>query len=375
MRAVAGGTLLAGRLLAAQRRLIGVELLGGGLDRAEIHIGRHFGLVAIIAQHRLQDIVHALGEHAFHAAAVVELFTGHGQLGVFTLVRQQIAFLVDHGDLRLAQLRHAGGHQIDDGQHLPRLQRTPRVQLDQYRSAGLAFIAYEYRAFRDGQMHPGTLDVVEAGNGPRQFAFKATTIACGFHELAGTQALVLVENLETDIAVGRGYASSGQLEAGTGDIICLDQQGAGVGLDGVGNVGGGQGFHDLLGIHTGQAAVQRPVIGLLGPQHHGKADRYARRQADHQADLTQHGHIAQVVEEGQAKQRFAAACLGRNIIRECICHDLISPLNRHLHDVLVSLNQLVTYLGQGLERNAGLLRSDHHVSQVDPAFADLERVG
>jgi hypothetical protein len=103
LRAITGGALFAGRLLAAQRRLVRVELLGGRLDGAEIHVRGHFGLVAIIAQDRLQDVVHALGEHAFHAAAVVKLLASHGQLGVFRLIRQQVALLVDHGDLRFGQ--------------------------------------------------------------------------------------------------------------------------------------------------------------------------------------------------------------------------------------------------------------------------------
>ena len=37
-----------------------------------------------------------------------------------------------------------------------------------------------------------------------------------------------------------------------------------------------------------------------------------------------------------------------------------SSLNRHLHDVLISLNQLVTHLGQGLERHPGLFARRHH---------------
>jgi hypothetical protein len=50
-------------------------------------------------------------------------------------------------------------------------------------------------------VHAGTLDVVQAGDGARQFAFKAATVAGRFHELAGAQALVLVEDFETDVAV------------------------------------------------------------------------------------------------------------------------------------------------------------------------------
>ncbi len=96
-------------MLAAQRWLVRVELLRSRLDRAEVDHRRHFGLVAVVADDRRQNALHALGQHAFHAAGVVELLAGHGQLGVFALIGQQVALLVDHGHARLAQLGHAGG--------------------------------------------------------------------------------------------------------------------------------------------------------------------------------------------------------------------------------------------------------------------------
>ncbi|MCY1174268.1 hypothetical protein D9M73_144620 [compost metagenome] len=247
--------------------------------------------------------MHTLGEHAFHPAAVVELLAGLGQRGILNLVGQQVAFLVDDGDLGFVQFRHAGGDQVDDGHHLPGFQCTAWVQLDQYRGAGLAFITHEHRTFRDGQVHARGLDVVEAGNGTGQFAFKAAAVAGGFHELAGAQALLLVEQLEADIAVARRHTGGGQFQAGTGEVVGLDQQGAGIGFDVVGNIGGGQGLHDLLGVHARQAAVQRTVVGLLRPEHHGKTDGHTRGQTDQQANLPQHGHLRDVFQERHAEQR------------------------------------------------------------------------
>src|SRR5450830_87430 len=328
LRTAAGGTLFTGRLFAAQRRLVGIELFGGRLDRTEVHVGGDFSLVAIVAQHRLQDVVHPLGKHAFHTPAVIELLAGHAQFGVLRLVGEQVALLVDDGDLRLAELRNAGGHQVDNGNHLPWLQGTTGIQFDQYRSAWFTLIAHKHRAFRDRQVHAGGLDVVQAGNGPCQFAFEAATITGRFHELAGPQALVLVEDFKTDVAVARRHAGSGQLEAGAGHVIGLDQQRTGVRLDGVGNIRRRQGFHDLLGIHTRQAAIQRPVVRMLGPQHHGKADRHAGRQADHQANLTEHGHFGKIFQKGQPEQRRFTVCgagLGRYVIGENFCHDYLRP--------------------------------------------------
>jgi hypothetical protein len=101
---------------------------------------------------------------------------------------------------------------------------APRIQLDQHRSAWLALVTHEHRAFRNGQVHAGTLDVVQAGDGARQFAFKAATVAGGFHELAGAQALLLVEQFETDVAVAGRHAGGREFQARTGEVVGLDQQ-------------------------------------------------------------------------------------------------------------------------------------------------------
>ena len=177
-------------------------------------------------------------------------------------------------------------------------------------------------------MHAGTLDVIKRRNRARQFAFQTTAIARGFHELAGPQALILVENLEADVGVLLDHACRGELNARPLHVIGLDQQRTGVGLHGVGNVGGCQGVHDLLGVQAGKTAVQRTVIGLLRPEHHGKANRHAGGEADHKADLTQHGHLGKIVQESQTEHGRLArwgACLGRNAIGECFCHDSICP--------------------------------------------------
>ena len=44
-------------------------------------------------------MVHTLGEHAFHPAAVVELLASLGQRRILDLLGQQVALLVHHGDL------------------------------------------------------------------------------------------------------------------------------------------------------------------------------------------------------------------------------------------------------------------------------------
>ncbi|MNZ78146.1 hypothetical protein D3C78_967100 [compost metagenome] len=241
--------------------------------------------------------MHTLSEHAFHPAAVVELFTGHGQFGAGELLGQQIALLVDHGNLRLVQFRHTGCHQVDDGHYLTGFQRTARIQLDQYRGARPTLVTDEHRTFRNRQVHPRSFNVIQAGDSTRQFAFEATAITGGLHELTGAQALFFIENLKANIAVARRHTGSGEFQPGTGKVIGLDQQGAGVGLDVVGDIGSGQGVHDLLGVHAGQAAVQRPVVWLLRPEHHGKTNRHTRSKADQQAHLTQHGHLRDVFQE------------------------------------------------------------------------------
>ena len=84
-----------------------------------------------------------------HRADFLELLAGHGQFGVFRLIGEQVALLVDDGDLRLAQLGNAGRHQVDDGHDLARLQRASGIEFNQDRSAWLALVAHEHGALRN----------------------------------------------------------------------------------------------------------------------------------------------------------------------------------------------------------------------------------
>lgn len=286
-------------LFAAQRRLVGVEGLGGGFDGVEIHIGGDFGLVAIAAHYRAQDVVHPLGQQGFQASGVFELATGDGQFGQLLLIGEQVALLVHHGDLGLVQLGNAGSHQVDDGLHLAGFQVAPREQLQQYRGAGLALVAHEHGALGNGQVHAGRLDAVEAGDGAAQLAFQSPTVAGRLHELAGAQALVAIEDLEPDGIVARRHTGAGQLQARLGHVLGLDQQGPGVGLDGVIDAGHVEDVDHLADVHAVETAIQRTIVRLLRPEHHGKADGHAGGQADQQADLTQHGHFGKAFQEGE----------------------------------------------------------------------------
>ena len=316
-------TLFVDLLLTAQRGLIRIEHFGSGFNRTEIHISRHFRLVATGAQHRLQNVVHTLGEQRFHTAGVVELLAGHAQLGQFLLVGEQVALLVDHRDLALVQLRHAGRHQVDDGHDLTGLQCAPRVEFDQHRGRRLAFVTHEHRRLGHGQVYTRRLDVVEAGHRTCQLALETAAIAGRLHELAGAQALLTVENFETDTVIGRRHAGSCQAHTRTRQIVSLDQQGAGVGFDGVVDTGSGQGFDHLGSIHTVEAAIERTVIRLLRPQHNGKTDGHAGSQADQQAELTQHRHFGEIFQEAKAQQgllRLTWLGLGRYVCYCCFSH-------------------------------------------------------
>ena len=108
LRRQAALALFVDLLFAAQGRLVRVEHLGGGLDRTEIHVGRHFGLVAPGAQHRLQDVVHALGEQRFHATGVVELLARHGSRGLSSPKYDHISLNIWQSAQQQNQLTAAG---------------------------------------------------------------------------------------------------------------------------------------------------------------------------------------------------------------------------------------------------------------------------
>ncbi|MCY1416726.1 hypothetical protein D9M71_322420 [compost metagenome] len=175
-------------------------------------------------------------------------------------------------------------------------------------------------------MHPRRLDVVQAGDGASQFAFQTTAVIGGFHELASAERLFLVEDLEADVAVGGAHTGAGHLHPRTAKIVGLHQQRAGVRLDLVGNVRDGQRLDHAVGIDAVEAAIERLVIRLLRPQHHAETDGDARRQPDQQADLTQHRHVREILEERHTHQRFvrhALAQLGGDLTVYGFSHELL----------------------------------------------------
>ncbi|MCY1424064.1 hypothetical protein D9M71_397960 [compost metagenome] len=153
-------------------------------------------------------------------------------------------------------------------------------------------------------MHPRRLDVVQAGHGARQLAFQAAAVVGGFHELAGAEGLLLVEDLEADVVVGGCHAGAGDLHARAAEIVGPDQQRAGIRFDLVGDVGNGQRLDHAVGVDTVEAAIERLVVRLLRPEHDAETDGDARRQPDQQADLAQHRQVREVLEERQSDQRL-----------------------------------------------------------------------
>ena len=203
-------------------------------------------------------------------------------------------------------------------------------------------------------MHPRALHVVEAGNGPRHLTLQAAAITRRFHELAGAKALLTVKNLKTQIAVSRGNTCAGQTHARISQVGAAYQQGATVGLHLVVNAALLQQLDHLASIVAIQAVIQRPIIRLLRPQHHRKANRYAGGQTDQQAKLTQHWQLRQIIQKGQPHKRLALTLwlvAGRRCIAGGIHGHFLdrSGLDSHFHDVFVGGNHPVAHLGHGLK--------------------------
>lgn len=79
------------------------------------------------------------------------------------------------------------------------------------------------------------------------------------------------------------------------DLLLGHQNGASGGVKLVGNLQLVQLLDHLVGIGEGQVGKEDAVIGLLGPEHHGKADGHTGREPHHQPQLAQD---TQAVEPG-----------------------------------------------------------------------------
>ena len=313
-------------LLAAQRRLVRVVLFLGLFGDREVDIRGNLGAHPVGAEDGCEQALDTLAVVILDLLRVVELAAGHLQVPGCLVAAEQVALLVHHRDPPRLQLRHAGGHQVHDGIHLPGVQGAPGQQLDRDRGTGLLAVAHEHRLLGNGQVHACALHRTYGRDGARQLALHGLRIARILYHPAGAESHVFLQQLESHSGAAR-QAGGGKLHAQFLHLAGRHQDHAAALIHPVLDPALLQGIDHLRGILFREIAVQGRQAGRLRPQHHGHAQRHAGGDPDHHGQLPEQGIVLEAdgrVRVSAGGQRRAFCCFshiaylcGRRITTAC----------------------------------------------------------
>src|SRR6185437_14653337 len=192
-------------------------------------------------------------------------------IGIVAVRRgQEIALLVDDGHLTGGEIRHARGHQIDDGLNLLGIERRARLQLYEHRGARGPVVTDEYRLPRLGQIDPGPSDRLQTGDGARELQLQRVLVAHVLHELAHAEAGALLQGGE---AVVVRDSLAGELQARLVQTLGRNLDAVGSGVQLVGDLRPIQGLGYLRLVLRRQVGVEETVGGTARPEHDPDAGR------------------------------------------------------------------------------------------------------
>ena len=243
----------------AAQDAFGVVCLGGLFGAGEIDVGTDLGGEAPGAHQWLQHAADTLYQRILVTARVIELLTGDNQIALVVLAREQIAALIDNGDIFRSQLRHAGGDQIGDGVDLRIAEITAAHQGKKHRRRWLTTTAHKNGTLRCRQMHTRGLHVAEPHDRALQFALLTAFVTIGFHELTGAQTLFEIESL---IAITRltGDTRCRHLQAQRGDLSGGHEDDTGGGIDAIFAATGLQHFDQLIHVIAIHVGIKRLIL-------------------------------------------------------------------------------------------------------------------
>ncbi|MNV34848.1 hypothetical protein D3C71_1262790 [compost metagenome] len=376
-RAVAGRTRYALRarraaavlahLLAAQLLRLAVVQLTCFFGHREVHVDADFRIDPAGAGHRFQQFADALVERGFLAAHLFELGGVDGRFAVRVADAEHATALVDHGDAFRRQIGNGGSDHVHDRIDLAAFQLLAAAQFQGDRGTGHITLAGERAGLGNGQMHARIAHRAQRVDGARQLGFQRVLVARAFHELADTETGVALHQLEAELAAV-GQARARQFQAGIVQVLFRHGDATGGRVQLERNLCGTQQVGRFSGGLLVQAGVQRHHARLLRPEEHEQPCRHGHGDHRHQSEPTGDLQALQPVEP-------LARLFGvQGFLGERQGHAFLS-LQRHVHHVLVSLDETVTDFHGGAEGDLGLLRGDHHLGQVGAGFTQFEGLG
>src|SRR3569623_1500647 len=195
-RSIGAVRLILEGLLAADLGEVGVVTFLRLLDHAEIHVGRDLRTHAVAPEHGYQDVFDALDVIVFELFAIFELRGGEPDVARRLRAAQKTSCLIHHRHHVGRELGAAGGDEVDDGRDLAGIELRPGVQGLHHRGRGRLAVADERRLLGNSEVHARALYGADAADGLREFTLERALIARVLHELAHTETLFLVQQLE-----------------------------------------------------------------------------------------------------------------------------------------------------------------------------------
>src|SRR5690606_23942674 len=138
---------------------------------------------ACLADERSQDVVHAPAERLLDLARVLEALHRRERAVLARSAQEPPALVHDGHALRL-EIRHARCDEMHDPGDALRVERAPRLQIQEHRRARLAALAHAHRIATQREKHPRGLDAVERHDRAREFAFERALTARRYREPA-----------------------------------------------------------------------------------------------------------------------------------------------------------------------------------------------
>ena len=120
----------------------------------------------------------------FHLLLLRQLSSRQAQRLFGQHVVHQATKVVHNRHVFRREIRHAGGHQLDDGLHVGRGHRASWHTRDDDRCFGWRAIAHKNTLLGSGQMHAGRFDAADLHDAVRQLLLHRVVVTNLLHELA-----------------------------------------------------------------------------------------------------------------------------------------------------------------------------------------------
>jgi hypothetical protein len=270
--------------------VVGLEFLAHRHGLGEIDVGGDRGTQVFPAHHGLKQFDQTLLQAGLHLLTVLELMGVQPVLRAPVLLGQQGAGAINHAHGLGVEVRHAGGHQVNDAGDLSAVQRAPGVHGEHDRGGGLLLLAEEAVLRRQRQVHTHLLDGRQAADRAHEFALGGTLHGHAFAGLGLAEFLGVQQLIAHGGALGQ--AQIAQLHAQIQHLVGWHQDGAAAFAVLVGHVHLRQLGQYRAPILVGQAAEQDAVITLAAAaqrQGDGHGRKGCGAHAQHQQGLQGQG--------------------------------------------------------------------------------------